>query len=89
MADADRYVRPMDLHIHAPNGECEQMGCINITRLQRESAEVTLLRECVDDFISQIDDCKSAHTVCGQFTRLAAAIQENLASASGSQESES
>ena len=39
MADADRYVRPMDLHIHAPNGECEEMGCINITRLQRLTAE--------------------------------------------------
>ena len=38
---SNMYVRPMDLHIHAPNGECEEMGCINISKLQRESTEVT------------------------------------------------
>ena len=49
-----------------------------LNEIERLSAENSLLRDCVDDFISQIADCKSAHTVCGQFTSLAEAIQENL-----------
>ena len=50
---------------------------------RKQTTENTLLRESVDDFISQIDNCKSTHTVCGQLTSLAKAIQENLAAASG------
>ncbi len=54
--------------------------------IKRLTAEVSVLRESVEDFISQIDDCRSAHTVCGQFTSLAAAIKKNIAAVLGSQE---
>ncbi len=53
--------------------------------IERLSAENSVLREGLEDFISQIADCQSHHTVCGQFPSLAKAIQENLASVSTQQ----
>ncbi len=33
----DMYVRPMDLHTHAPNGECEQTGCIKVREVEEKA----------------------------------------------------
>ena len=44
----------------------------------RLNTENKMLREGLEDFFSQIEDCQSDHEVCYQFTFLAEAIKENL-----------
>ena len=48
-------------------------------------AENTVLREGVDDFVSQVADCASEHTVCFQITSLAEVVQKNLAAVQAEQ----
>ena len=49
--------------------------------IERLTAENSVLRESIDDFLSQIEDCESAHTVCSQLTLLSKVVLQNTTNA--------
>ena len=51
--------------------------------IESQQARIELLEDSVDDFIKQIADCRSSHTVCGQLTSLAEVVQKNMSSDNG------
>ena len=54
--------------------------------IERLTAENSVLRESIDDFLSQIEDCESAHTVCSQLTLLSKVVLQNTTNAASTQQ---
>ena len=78
-ADIDEYQQQQD-EIIVALGSKGILPSEIVSKVRSLLAENRALREGLEDFFSQIEDCRSTHTVCGQFTSLATAIKENLAS---------